>query len=126
MPKSGTERSEKYGAKFDAEVVRSRFSATSALAKEKQTAKQQELADLASYIRTVLNAKGIIPLQTVIYVSFGNKLYGIKNKFGQGGYGTTPHATAMLEYEKWKSMGADADILADIFQHVIGYAPSPP
>jgi len=125
MVKSGTDRAEKYGAKFDAEVVRSRFAATASIAKTAQTAKQQELADLAAYVRNLLNANGILPIQTALYLSFANKLYGIKNKFGTGAAGTTPHAQAMLYFNMWKGMGAKAEILTDIFTHVIGSPPSP-
>jgi hypothetical protein len=125
MVKSGSERSDKYAAKFDAEVVRSRYSATADTAKAKQVTQQQVMADLAAYVRNALNAKGISPLQTIIYMSYANKLQGIKNKFGQGVYGTTPYNTAMVAYNNWKAEGADSDILADIFTHVIGSAPSP-
>lgn len=126
MVKSGTDRSDKYAAKYDAEVVRARYTATAANAIAKQVTRQEELALLANFVRTALNNAGIMPLQTITYLSFANKMQGTKNKFGQGIEGTTPFKVAMIAYDTWTEIvGVDKDVLADIFTHVIGSAPSP-
>jgi hypothetical protein len=132
MVKSPSERSDKYNAKFDAEVVRSRYTAVSTLAKEKALAHQTAMANIAASVRATLNAAGEYPITTVFYQSFANKLYGLCSKFA--GYPGTPtesdaaKAVALLEIARWKDMGAKDEILQDIwniFSDCLGSAPSP-
>jgi hypothetical protein len=132
MVKSGTERSDKYGAKYDAEVVRTRYTATATMAKASQVVKQAWLAGIAGQVRSLLNGAGILPVFTILYLSFANKLFAIVDRFG-GGFGTqvyseTARATALLEIAKWADMTADDDILKDIwtiYATALGTAPSP-
>ena len=105
MVKTGEDRSKKYAAKFDAEVVRSRFAATSDIAKTAQMTRQQQLADLAADVRNILNAEGIPPIFTASFLSFANKLYGIVNKFA----GNAAIVAANLEYNKWATMTSPID-----------------
>lgn len=124
--KSGADRSDKYAAKFDAEVVRSRFAATATIAKTAQVTRQQELAAIGLGVRQILDEAGIMPILTVGYLSFGNKLYGISKKFT----GLTLANSAQLEYQKWVGMlgSAASPVLEDIWAlipELYGYAPSP-
>jgi hypothetical protein len=105
MPKSGEDRAAKYGAKFDAEVVRSRFAATSTIAKTAQETKQRELATLAANVRTILDAEGIPAVFTAAFLSFANRLYGVLQKFS----GDVAVFQANLEYNKWASMTSPVD-----------------
>jgi hypothetical protein len=132
MVKSPEDRQKKYAAKFDAEVVRSRYSATADLAKAGQTAASNAMAAIASAVRAILNDAGEYPIVTSMYMSFANKLYGICRKFA--GYpdaktlSTTATNTALLEISKWKDMGAKDQILKDIwniFAACLGSPPSP-
>jgi hypothetical protein len=105
MPKSGEDRAAKYGAKFDAEVVRSRFAATSTIAKTAQETKQRELATLAANVRTILDAEGIPAVFTAAFLSFANRLYGVLQKFS----GDVAVFQANLEYNKWATMTSPVD-----------------
>jgi hypothetical protein len=114
MPKSGEERAAKYGAKFDAEVVRSRFAATSTIAKTAQETKQRELATLASNVRSILDAEGVPAIFTAAFLSFANRLYGIINKFT----GDVAVFQANLEYNKWASMTSPIDTDHSILKQI--------
>lgn len=105
MVKTGKERADKYSAKFDAEVVRSRFASTATIAKEKQVSKQEQLALLAANVRNILNENGIPPIYTASFLSFANKLYGIVQKFS----GEAAKYAANLEYAKWEIMTSPVD-----------------
>jgi hypothetical protein len=105
MPKSGEDRAAKYGVKFDAEVVRSRFAATSTIAKTAQETKQRELATLAANVRTILDAEGIPAVFTAAFISFANRLYGVLQKFS----GDVAVFQANLEYNKWATMTSPVD-----------------
>jgi hypothetical protein len=105
MPKSGEDRAAKYGAKFDAEVVRSRFAATSTIAKTAQETKQRELATLATNVRSILDAEGIPAVFTAAFLSFANRLYGVLQKFS----GEVAVFQANLEYNKWATMTSPVD-----------------
>lgn len=132
MVKSGSDRSDKYSAKFDATVIGARYTATSEIAKNKQIAMQGALSTINGAVRSILNEAGIMPIQTVQYQAFANKLFGICNRFA-GMMGThilsnSASAQAQAEYIKWKAYGSTAKVLQDIwgiFADMIGSAPSP-
>jgi len=114
MPKSGEDRAAKYGAKFDAEVVRSRYAATSTIAKTAQETKQRELATLATNVRNILDAAGIPAIYTAAFLSFANKLYGITQKFS----GDVAVYQANLEYAKWVNMVSPIDTDASVLKQI--------
>jgi hypothetical protein len=114
MPKSGEERAAKYGAKFDAEVVRSRYAATSSIAKTAQETKQRELATLATNVRNILDAAGIPAVYTAAFLSFANKLYGVIQKFS----GDVAIYQANLEYVKWVNMVSPIDSDASVLKQI--------
>jgi hypothetical protein len=132
MVKSGSDRSDKYGQKFDPAVVQLRYTATMESSKAKQVAMQQALALKNGSVRAILNQEGVFPIQTVQYQAFGNKLFGICNKFA--GLMTTPTlsntATTQAEVErtKWLSYGSEKTILDSIwalYADMLGACPSP-
>lgn len=94
MPKSGTDRAAKYAAKFDPTVIGARATAMQSIAIANATVHQNAMGDLAGQIRTLLNAGAIPPIHSIIYISFGNKLYGIVNKFGSAGVSAVAVAQA--------------------------------
>jgi hypothetical protein len=125
MVKSGADRAAKYKAKFDAEVVRSRYAATADLAKEAQATLQEQLATKTAQVRQILNDNGIMPILTAPYLSFSHKLFGIVRKFS----GQTAVNTAQLEYDKWKAMGLNTTVLQAIwalYSDVLGAEPPTP
>lgn len=132
MVKSGTERSEKYDAKFDPEVVRSRYTATATLAKARQDVKGQLLAAKAAAVRTIMNTYGIYPIDAVKYHAYSNKLAAIC--FRMAGFATEPtlsdsaRAQALLQATVFKAYGLDEDVQYLIWQEyssMLGAAPSP-
>jgi hypothetical protein len=132
MVKQGTDRSAKYDAKFDPTVIQARYTATSEIAKAKQLTMQQLLATKNGNVRSILNEAGIFPIQTVQYQAFGNKLFGVCNRFA--GLTTTPtlsntaRAQAQTDYVTWKAYGASPTVLQAIwalYADMIGSAPSP-
>jgi len=132
MTKSGTDRSDKYSAKFDPTVIGARYSATSDIAKNKQIAMQAALATINSSVRAILNEEGVFPIQTMQYQAFANKLFGICNKFagmmGEHTLSNSAIAQAQAEYVKWKAYGSTDTVLQSIwalFSDMIGAAPSP-
>jgi DUF2075 family protein len=114
MPKSGEDRAAKYAAKFDAEVIRSRYAATSTIAKTAQETKQRELATIATDVRNILNTEGIPAIYTAAFLSFANKLYGIVNKFERD----AAVYQANLEYTKWAHMVSPIDADASVLKQV--------
>ena len=114
MPKSGEDRAAKYGVKFDAEVVRSRYAATSSIAKTAQETKQRQLADVATNVRNILNGTGIPAVYTAAFLSFANKLYGITQKFDKD----VAVYQANLEYMKWTNMVSPIDPDASVLKEI--------
>lgn len=132
MVKTGAERSTKYGEKFDAEVVRLRFTAVADSSKAKQVALQEQLAVKSAAVRSILNTAGIYAVMSVLYHSFNNRLFAICRKFaGLGGTPTlsaTATAEATIDIAKWKDYGGTDVILQDIwtlYADMLGSAPSP-
>lgn len=132
MTKTGSDRSAKYDAKFDATVIQARYTATSTIAKASQAIMQQLLATKNGNVRAILNAAGIYPIQTVQYQAFCNKLFGVCNRFA--GLTTTPIlsptaiAQAQCDYVTFKAYGASPAVLRSIwalYADMIGSAPSP-
>lgn len=132
MVKTGSDRSDKYGQKFDAEVVRARYAATMDSSKAKQVIMQAALALKNGLVRGILNEAGVYPILTVQYQAFNNQLFGICNKFA--GMMTTPtlSATATLQatisIAKFKKYGGTDQVLKDIwalYATMLGAAPSP-
>jgi hypothetical protein len=105
MPKKGEDRAAKYSAKFDAEVVRSRYAATSDIAKAAQQTQQRALGDLATAVRNTLNDAGVPAIYTAAFLSFANKLYGITKKFDKD----VAVYEANLEYTKWANITSPID-----------------
>jgi len=133
MTKSGTDRSDKYGQKFDATVIQARYTATAESAKAKQVVMQQLLADKNAAVRGILNVAGTYPIQSVQYQAFGNKLFGVCNKFAN--LTGTPHvisqtaiAQATIEIAKWGTYGSEPEVLKliwNLYADMLGTAPSP-
>jgi hypothetical protein len=128
MTKSGEDRAKKYAAKFDADVVRSRYAATKDMAILAQNTLQIALGDLAKDVRGILNDHSIPTIFTVPYMAFANKLYAIKRRFGTEVYCSNARDEAWLAICKWYTIGCLPSPLQDIwtkFAAVLGAAPSP-
>jgi len=128
MVKTGTDRSDKYTAKFDPEVIRTRYTATRDIANAKQVDMQGKLAIKNAAVRGFLNEAGILPIRSVEYQAFSNKLFGIVHKLGSGTINPAAIAVAQLQYVVWKGYGSTATVLQSIwglYADTLGDAPSP-
>ena len=128
MPKTGTQRSDKYAAKYDPTVVSARYTATKDAAVASVVSHSAALALLALAVRGYMNTAGVLPINSVRFIGFGNKLYGLTNKIG--GAAATAQATLMAAAWVDQIAATDPDkvILTEIwnyFSAVIGVCPSP-
>ncbi len=128
MVKTASERAAKYAAKFDPTVVSARYTATQEGAVAAATAKQNEMAVIAGDVRGILNAAGVKPINSVRFIGYANKLYGMTSKFS----GATATAEAVEISNSWitkiDATAGDKVVMAQIwnlFSSAIGTAPSP-
>ena len=128
MVKTGTQRSDKYTAKYDPTVVSARYTATKDAAVASVVSHSAALSLLALAVRGYMNGAGVLPINSVRFIGFGNKLYGLTQKIG----GAAAAAQAELMAKAWVDMIAatapDKIILTEIwnyFSSVLGDCPSP-
>lgn len=123
MTKDGQLRANKYAAKYDPTVVGQRYTATKDAAVLAAGGHQIAMGELAGHVRDFLNTAGVPPIQTVIYLSYANKLYGICNKFKE----LTAINEATVAQQKACDNGADPVVTAQIWGlfATLGEAPSP-
>jgi hypothetical protein len=84
MVKSPSERSKKYEAKFDAEVVSKRFTNVKDIAVNKAQVAQNALATAGSIARSAMEDNGIPAILSGFFQSFANMCAGLKLKYGTG------------------------------------------
>jgi hypothetical protein len=133
LVKSSTDRTDKYAAKYDATVIQNRYTATAVLAKAKAALMQSALQGVNSSVRAFLSAGAILPIMSVLYQSYGMKLFGICVKFGNymGVHSIDPtaRAQAIIQSKVWSTgYSASPPVLASIwsmFADILGTAPSP-
>jgi hypothetical protein len=118
MPKTAEQRAKKFEVKFDADVVRSRFAVTKDLAVTQQQARQAELTDLRNTVRQILDVNGVPSLQTVLYLSFANRIYGLKRTYSGG----TLDIEVKGARDLWVLRGANVNILNSIIS-ALGISP---
>jgi hypothetical protein len=118
MAKTAEQRAKKFEVKFEPDVVRSRFAATKDLAVTQQQARQAELTELRNTVRQILDANGVPSLQTVLYLSFANRIYGLKRTYG----GKTLEIEVAGARSLWVSRGANVAILNSIIS-ALGISP---
>lgn len=129
MPTSEEDRKAKYLAKFDPTVIGARATAMATLAVSKANVHITAMSAYAATLRGILNAAGVLPMDSVKYLSFSNKLYSLTVKSGGAGISLTATNQATLEGKRWNTdYGADPDVLTQVwnmYQAVLGTCPSP-
>jgi hypothetical protein len=129
LPTSETDWKAKYLAKFDPTVIGARATAMAALAVTKANVHITAMSANAATLRGLLNTAGVLPMDSVKYISFSNKLYSLCVKSGGAGASLTATNQATLEGARWNTdYGADPIVLKQIwnmYQAVLGTAPSP-
>lgn len=128
MVKTGEDRAAKYAAKNDATVLSARATAGKTLTDASAAVHQQAMGTLAGQVRGILNAAGIAPINSVRFLGYANKLYGLTRKFS-GVTGTNEAiAVSTAWITKITASVADKEVLMQIwnlFSDFIGAAPSP-
>jgi hypothetical protein len=81
MPKAGSKRARKFGAKFSSDVVKARYDATRDLAIEQQNARQPELANNASRAAKILDASGVPTWQRGAYQRYQERFFKKASRF---------------------------------------------
>ena len=112
MVRPALRRRQKYEAKIDPDVIRSRILAFKPSMAEQMDEKAAELATLETQIKSILEAQTTTVYSSFVpmYLNVGRQLYKLSQKFG----GTTFAAEAKIVLDKWKARGLSAAILADI------------
>jgi len=128
MVKSGTDRAAKYAAKNDATVLSARATAGKTMTDASASVHQNAMGDLALSVRGIMNTAGIKPINSVRFIGYANKLYGLTNKFS----GLTATNQAVEVTTSWIS-NIDASVpdkhvlsqIWNLFSADLGTAPSP-
>jgi len=110
MPKDPTLRARKYEAKFDGDVVRSRFVALKSLAVEQTNAYQSQLAAMEGQVRTILASHGLPTWQNPVYLNAGREMLKKANSF----VGSTLTNEILVIIEKYAAKGLVRSILIEI------------
>ena len=110
MVRDATTRVQKFKAKVDADVIRSRIAAYGDYMKQLQETKQAEVTEVQSAVRSILDEHGINPVFTMPYMACALELYKITKKYS----GTTKENEAKICLDKWYARGLNAEVLVDI------------
>lgn len=102
LVKDALERIAAYQKKVDADVVRSRIAARAEDMKEKAAARQAELAEYQSRLKTILDQQGVPPELNVVFFKVLNKLYGEKRKHNALTFESIAKAWLDVNYIKLK------------------------
>lgn len=128
MVQSGADRAAKAAAKNDPTVIGSRATSVKSIADSKAAVHQNAMGTLAEDVRGVLNAAGVKPINSVKFIGYANKLYGLTNKFS----GLTATNEAVEISDAWvtkiDATVPDKEVMKQIwnlFSAYIGTAPSP-
>jgi len=112
MVRPAVRRRQKYEAKIDPDVLRSRILAFKSSMTEQMDEKAAELATLETQVKSILEAQTTTVYSAFVpmYLNVGRQLYRLSKKFG----GATFEAEAKIILDKWKARGLSATILAAI------------
>jgi len=112
MVRDASRRKQKYEAKIDADVMRSRILAHKSAMVEQMEAKTADLATLEAEVKRVVEAQ-TTPIYTHLipaYLNVGRQLYKLQKNFS----GTTYTAEAKIVLDKWKAKGLTQYVLTAI------------
>jgi len=111
MVREASRRKQKYEAKIDADVMRSRILAHKSAMVEQMEAKTADLATLETEVKRVVEAQPTVYTHLIpAYLNVGRQLYKLQKNFS----GKTYTAEAKLVLDKWKGKGLVQAILTEI------------
>ena len=117
--KSGIDMYKKYVAKYNPEVVSTRFTDVESVAKDRANEGLGSIATVRNLVRPILDEYGVTGGLRATYLAFATKL--AKHGFRQGADSMTKIATALKSYFV-SAYDLDADICDEIIQVVVGWA----
>lgn len=125
MVKDGILRVKKYSNKFDADVVKQRFSALKDVSIELQAQHLTKIAELEDIVKKqILEPKGLTTLEIKNYLLFVRALYGLTQKISSGFSGETLRNQELAKRSYFVSMGLNDEILKEISRK-FGIDPKP-
>lgn len=128
MVKDGQARADKYAAKNDATVISSRATAGKTLTDAAASVHQIAMGSLADFIRGILNTAGIPLINSVRFLGYANKLYGLSLK-ASGATGVLEcTAVSKAWVAKITATAPEKVVLGQIWNHFsanFGTVPSP-
>jgi len=109
MVRDASRRKQKYEAKIDADVMRSRILAHKASMVEQMEAKTADLATLEAEVKRVIEGQTtpVYGHQVPAYLNVGRELYRLSKHFSA----TTFTSEAEIVLDKWKARGLDVGLL---------------
>jgi len=111
MVRSADRRKQKYEAKIDADVMRSRILALKSGMVEQVEAKFADLATLEAEVKRVVEAQTTVyPHLIPFYLNVGRELYRLSKKFT----GITFAVEGKVICDKWKARGLTSAIITEI------------
>jgi len=123
MVRSADRRVQKYEAKIDADVSRSRILALKTTMVDQQNLRQSELATNEAEIKRIVEGQTtkVYGHQIPAYLNVGRQLFALSKKFS----GTTFTEECKLVMDKWFSKGLDKYIIAQLGKlYGVTYTPS--
>jgi len=117
--KSGIDMYKKYVAKYNPEVVSTRFTDVESVAKDRANEGLGSIATVRNLVRPILDEYGVTGGLRATYLAFATKL--AKHGLRQGADSMTKIATALKSYFV-SAYDLDADICDEIIQVVVGWA----
>jgi hypothetical protein len=118
MYKSGTDRFDKWKAKYDPATISNRFTQVANVAADRAQEGLLTFASVQDLVRPILDKYGVTGTQRALYLGFANKLLKhasrISDKAGS-------NIASGLKSFYVTSFGADPSIIDEIVQVVTGY-----
>jgi hypothetical protein len=124
MPKEASLRKAKYNAKYDPEVVKTRFTAAETAAKEQFGSTCDSLVAMEIAVQTVLNTDDIPGIARPLYYNFGREIWTLVAQ-GQADPALTSTVVDVL-YPKYVAMGGLSATLISIALNVFSITIPPP
>jgi len=121
VPRTPSKRYNKWDAKFDPEVVSSRFTAIKSVAEANAQDGLIPFADLDFQLNDILDRNGIAGVDRAKYKAFARKL--LKSSYRHTG-SALDHVALGLKTYFVTAYGCDPSVLDSIILFVLGYTPT--
>jgi len=121
VPRTPSKRYNKWDAKFDPEVVSSRFTAVKTVAEGNAQDGMIPFADLDFQLNSILDSNGIAGPDRAKYKAFARKLF--KSAYRHSGTALDHVALGLKDYFT-VAYGCDPSVLDSIILFILGYTPT--